>query len=1535
MNREALVVGINRYPFLKKEKLGDLNLKAPVKDAEAITDILERYGNFRVQRLPKGYDEEGKERFISDGLVKINDLQQAIINLFNPPLKKEVPDVALLFFAGHGYLTTEGGIREGYLVTSDAQLNRNIYGISLAWLKKLLQESPVKKQIVWLDCCFSGELLNFDQEFDPGTEGKQISRCLITSCRSFEKSVEQLSGEHGIFTAKLLEGLNPNNPNNIDGWVTNYKLAEFIKQNMSQTSQAPMFHNSGYAIILTTNTPNQPIDKRWKNVAPYRGLSYFQQQENDAVFFHGRTRLTDELIDRVRTNNFVAVLGASGSGKSSLLRAGLLYQLKQGQKISGSDRWLYINPFTPTASPLESLQQAIEIPTVMRYIDDPPKSPLERGTLKTPTFLSYMEEGAKTIPHRHNIEEEQPENLTEKLIEFIEVAEVEKVVMIIDQFEEVFTQCQGQEQKEQERQKFFDVFLEALERQADKFCLVLGMRADFLDRCSEYAGLANQIKQHQLLVTPLQEEEIKEAIKKPAELVGIQVQDGLITKITEDFMRNPGSLPLLQYTLDALWKSAIQGEDKSQYLTLATYRKLGGIKSTLTKRANEVFESLSKKEKSVAKRIFLELVQPGEQSINSGKITDTRRRVILEKLPNQRHSLELLSKVSNKLADKNNRLITKDKSEGGTVLDIIHEDLIRSWKTLREWVEEYQEVLPLERKIEADAAEWEKDGKKDNYLMPQGLLDKAQKYLIKYGKMGLLDGVAYEFINASSKQEKRKRRNTQKLNLLLSFISIFLTWVSAFAWMQQTIAKYNSEISRAPQLAAETELLRANNLYDTSVLLGVESMHKIQKLKGWPDSWWRKVVRIFFGSQFSSLPQNAVDGVIRKGLTQLPDHLHTFNHQGWVRAVAFSCDGKTIATGSNDYTARLWDTDTGKELAILNHPKEVNVVAFSCDGKTIATGSHETAHLWDANTGKELATLKHKAPSHNALVNAVVFSPDGQTIATASDDYTARLWDVNTGKEIVILNHQNPVNVVAFSRDGQTIATASSDNTARLWDADTGKELATLNHQYMVRSVVSSRDGKIIATVSNDFAARLWDAHNGKELPTLKHQNSVIAVSFSPDEEIIATATDDNTAHLWDANTGKELATLNHQGRINTVAFSPSGKSIATGSDDNTVRLWDTDNGKELAIFNHQGRVNTVVFSPDSQTIVTASYENTARLWAADTHKELATLNHQDKVNAVALSPDGQIIATATDDNTAHLWDANTGKGLATLNHQGRVSTVAFSRDGKTIATGSWDNTARLWDTTTGKELATLNHEYSVHAVAFSPNGKTIATASSATARLWDTTTGKELATLKHKYGVDAVAFSRDGKTIATASNDNIARFWDARTGKELATLNYHGWVNAIAFSPDGKTIATANNDNTARLWDADTRKELAILNHQGKVNTVVFSPDGKTVVTVSDDKTARLWDVDTKERLATFNHQNSVIAVAFSRDGQTIATASTDQTTHLWRWATPKALIQEACNRLSRNLTAREWQQYINSDLKTYRKTCKNLPVHPSVNLK
>ncbi|MBW4499713.1 MAG: caspase family protein [Scytonema hyalinum WJT4-NPBG1] len=406
--REALVVGINRYPVLRDEKRQPQHLKKPAVDAEVIAQTLEKFGNFKVQRLPEMYHEGGKRGVDANpeprNLVTVSALEAAIARLFHPA-KHSPLDTALLFFAGHGLRKEQGGVTEGFLATSDANPQNGKWGVSLRWLRELLQNSPVPQQIVWLDCCHSGELLNFD-EVDPGTGnlGKARDRCLISACRDFEMSIEQLQGEHGILTAALLQSLNPESY--VDGWVTNYKLAEFINKQMSAESQRPIFHNSGGAIILTdiTGGVQRQVDQALVGKCPYKSLNYFTQ--DDAILFHGRTVLTDELIDKVRTENFIAVLGASGSGKSSVLRAGLLYQLKRGQKISGSDRWKYYEPFTPGEHPFESLQNAIG------------------GSLLN---LSL---------------ENEVDRWVEQFKQFIASVEHERVVLVVDQFEECFTMCQ-------------------------------------------------------------------------------------------------------------------------------------------------------------------------------------------------------------------------------------------------------------------------------------------------------------------------------------------------------------------------------------------------------------------------------------------------------------------------------------------------------------------------------------------------------------------------------------------------------------------------------------------------------------------------------------------------------------------------------------------------------------------------------------------------------------------------------------------------------------------------------------------------------------------------------------------------------------------------------------------------------------------------------------------------------------------------------------------------------------------------------------
>ncbi|MEW6496292.1 MAG: caspase family protein, partial [Cyanobacteriota bacterium] len=970
MDREALVVGINRYPLLRDAKTRKpRHLEKPAADAEAIAQILENYGNFRVQRLPEVYFPEGKRGVdrnpAPQNLVTVPILEEAIAQLFNPS-GKSIPDTALLFFAGHGLRKVQGDVTEGFLATSDVNPDKGKWGISLRWLRELLQKSPVRQQIIWLDCCHSGELLNILDQANPGKDGKALDRCLIAACREFEVSREQLQGEHGILTAALLQGLKPDR--DVDGFVTNYKLADFINKEMSAESQRPIFHNSGNAIILTDKMLDRQrqVDANLVGKCPYKALEYFTQE--DAVFFYGRTALTDELIDKVRKENFIAVLGASGSGKSSVLRAGLLYQLKRGQKLSGSDRWTYYDPFTPGEHPLASLKNAIgkEAQELSQFIQtspsdlDPPQPPFSRGenTIKVTLFKGDLGgyPGLTTSP----------------------TLETERVVLVIDQFEECFTMCQNS----QEREEFFKYLLETLEQAKHKLCLVLGMRADFLGKCAEYAELAQKIDQHLVMVKPMSRQEIEEAITKPAELVDLQVEKALVTKMTEDVVESPGSLPLLQYTLTELWKDAQTGANRNR-LTLESYNQLGGIEKTLPKRANQVYASLKEEEKPIAKRIFLELTQLGETS-------DTRRRVRKEDLVNQTHSLELLDRTIEQLV-KAKLIVTTNESKSqngkpGVILDIVHEALIRHWQELRRWVEENQVALEKERRIEARAKEWDSQGKNSDLLLRGTVLTEAEAYLEEYRVLGLLDGIAQEFIEVSQKdrtrlekeEKERKERElkaAQSRNRILvgalgvvsaAAIGAFFLWRDAER--QKTLARLGENAAVVSNVLALTPL--------KGLMLAMQATGESQ-------SSLRQVL-----PQVQSSLYEAIDVARERNILK--------GHEDGVLSVAFSPDGKTIVSGSGDNTIRLWDT-TGKAISqsIKGHQGWVNSVAFSPDGKTIVSGSDDkTIRLWDT-TGKPIG--QPWRGHEDAVVNSVAFSPDGKTIVSGSDDKTIRLWDT-TGK---------------------------------------------------------------------------------------------------------------------------------------------------------------------------------------------------------------------------------------------------------------------------------------------------------------------------------------------------------------------------------------------------------------------------------------------------------------------------------------------------------------------------------------------------------
>lgn len=1142
---------------------------------------------------------------------------------------------------------------------------------------------------------------------------------------------------------------------------------------------------------------------------PYKGLRPFQ--EGDASDFYGRDELVDTLMNHLASSGggsrFLAVVGPSGSGKSSVVRAGLLPKIRRSVDADWSKS--FIVDMTPGNEPLRELENALLKVAI--------ESDTDIVTRMAGSTRGLLESVNAVLPQDNS-----------------------ELLLFIDQFEEIFTLTTDEEK----RKTFLNNIHSAAMDPLSRVRIIITLRADFYDRPLLYSGIGDLIRNNTEVVLPLSPDELREAVVEPAQRVGLFLENGLVERILDDVARQPGSLPLLQYTLTELYER----RDNLQ-LTLQAYEKIGGITGALAKRADQLFDRLNDEEQAATRQLFLRLVNIGEGT------EDTRRRAKQSELNTLISDRKMMRGVIEEFGKFRLLSFDNDPTTRTPTVEVAHEALIRRWMRLREWINESRDALREQRKLATSTGEWLAGERKSSYLATGARLSQYEDLL--HAKNLALSEDEREFITASVNQRERntRLRNAAIAGLaILTVIALIFGGVAAYQSVQAAQARddaigerdradQEATISRSRELAAsalvtidqlDLPLLLSVYALDTastfearnSLLTSLQSNPRVRTLLHGHTDTNRAVAYSPDGSLVAAAGQdNSI--ILWDTTTNQPVGDPFTGHRDWINTVAFSPDGLTLASGGEDNTIRLWDVDTGEQIGepITGQAGEIWSVVFSPDSSMLASGSADsTIALWDVETHEAVI---EPLTDHTDIVYSVVFSPDGTRLASASADGTVRLWDVSNLSAITSLTlsgHTNWVFSVAFSPDGQMLASSSADRTIRLWDVVTGAPLSNglTSHTDWVRSVTFSPTGRRLLSASADSLVLIWDVASQTPISGFANllEQDVWQAVYSPDGTTIAVAGNGETVSLWSVQAQVALGQrlIDHQERVLTTTVSPDSQLIASagGLDaDNGIRLWDAETNTLQEVLNqHQQPVTSMAFSPSGAYLASGSADQTVIVWSLENSRIYGTIQVTDAVFSVAYSPSGDLLAIGDNDGKITLWDISgtpeEWQNVATFSdHTDRVVGLAFNADGTLLASGSRDRSVRLWDMNT-----------------MSASGDP----------------------LEHTDGVETVAFSPDGTRLASGSRDFRVRLWNVESHALIGDpLVFHSnWVLSVAFSPDGKLLASASGDTTIVLWDTESGRVIGqpLVGHTDWVNTIAFSPDGDYMVSGGRDAQVIKWSI-------------------------------------------------------------------------------------------
>ena len=1197
----------------------------------------------------------------------------------------------------------------------------------------------------------------------------------------------------------------------------------------------------------------EPSAPRWTDGCPYRGLLPYGQA-HAAVFF-GRDRLTADLAGLLAETGLVVLTGASGAGKTSLLRAGLVPALARGVQVPGSSSWLRVS-ITPGAHPLTELSGRLaelsgHDPEVVRksLADAPGEAHLLVGDIVR-AAAARRQDGPEHGP-------EVP-------------GEASRLVLIIDQFEEIFADTA--EEGKLERPSFIDAVCAAATRPAGPrgeppALVVIAVRADYWDRCAAYPQLVRAMQQDQLVVGPMTEADLRRVIAGPAEASGLRIEPGLADAILADLRSvaegTAGALPFLSQAMMLTWQQREGGQlSRHGYEGPGGRAGAGRVSGSVEASAEAAYDGLTENQQTMARDIFRQLTAVGPDR------RPVRRTVRRDDLHAGRPGNERpqVNAVLEAFAGARLLVLDADRAE------IAHDVVLQAWPRLRGWLEEDQTSIILHGQLAEDTVRWRANGN-DSSLLYQGVQLAATRQAARLweadpARYPALTAGEAEFLRASGAAMNRTRRRHRALAALVALVVIAaLAGAGIVVKKARTTADQQRTTDVAQRLAGQSMALDTTDPVMASLLAAAA---------------WRlaPTAQTRYGL-LQSLAQ-PVRGVLTA-------------QSGVVTALAYSPDGTKMAAGYSDGTIRLWDLASHRLISTATWGAAPLALAFTSGGRLLQVADDAAVSTWNLTDGAKITALPLAGVSGGT---AVAFSPDGTTLATGDANGNIRLWNTATRQEtgVPMSSDTQPVDAVAFSPDGTLVAAASSDGNVQLWSAATQQEAGSAvgAGTAEVNALAFSPDGKTLATGGRDGSARLWEVSTGSQIgATMATGYAVGTLTFGTGGTTLATTESDGTTELWNVatqtQTGAPLTAPGSAG-VSSLAFSPNADALATGDSNGTIQLWSPAAfhlaSAPLAI----GTVGLpaaghapVVLSASGGILADSDGHGTVQVWDVTTQRPVGVpLPGYKTVTGLALSPDGGTLAVAGDG--VQLWRTATGQRIGTAlpspGASGGYVAVAFSPDGTILATIGVEGLARLWNVTTQQEI------------------------------------GAPLTVGAPGTSTGTVAFTPNGKMLVTVGAGGRTQLWSVAThepfGKPMAA---GATATVLAFSPDGTTVATAGGDGTIRLWDTATQQEIGapMTADTQPVYAAAFSPDGTTVATAGGDGTIRLWDTATQQEIGAPMTADTqpVYAAAFSPDGTTVATAGGDGTIRTWDVAFPAKLAQAACAIADVSLTREQWADY------------------------